>query len=108
MTPYNGIDYRPGMMIVLEIDIDTGNPIFGKVRHVFVEANEHVYLLVDIWSTLWFESRYHAYAVTQETETEERVRVISITALFDYHPHHAIHSYDTSDKYLYIVPRYRY
>jgi hypothetical protein len=103
---FNGIEYRPGMMVALEIEEESGNPQYAKIQNVFVLDNATVYLLLHVWETLWFEEHYHAYAI-QDTLTAGNTKCVTCHELQDYHPFHAINSFDEQDTCLYIVPRHR-
>ncbi|XP_064625579.1 uncharacterized protein LOC135486591 [Lineus longissimus] len=100
---YHGIEYRANEMVSVDCDKESGNPLYGKIEQVFIDDQTLVYLLIQVWETLWFEDRYHAYAVREGDE----FLCITVNELLDHHPFHLIKSFDEHDSLRYIVPRHR-
>ncbi|XP_064630378.1 uncharacterized protein LOC135489123 isoform X1 [Lineus longissimus] len=105
---FNGIEYRPGMMVAIDVDSDCGNVVFGKIKNVFIKDHCLVYLFVHEWETLWFDDHLHAYALKEHTEslTVGKYRCVTTFDLVDYHTFHALKSFK-DDTYQYVVPRHR-
>jgi hypothetical protein len=61
---YRGIDYRPELFVTLQTRKTGQHPIFARIQVIYVPENQDsVYLLIQEWRTIRFESRYCAYHV---------------------------------------------
>ena len=56
----NGIVYKPGGIVVLEIDLV---PTFGIIADILVLDVDNYYLVCEIASTECFNSHFHAYEI---------------------------------------------
>ncbi|XP_064636949.1 uncharacterized protein LOC135493501 [Lineus longissimus] len=85
---FNGIEYRPGMMVAIDVDSDCGNVVFGEIKNVFIRDHFLVYLFVHEWETLWFDDHLHAYALKEHAEsqttckTHSKIIFMSVVDLF--------------------------
>ncbi|KAK3929374.1 Zinc finger protein zfp-2 [Frankliniella fusca] len=61
----NGVDYRPGLFVMEQLRTEFAPPKFSCIKAVYVSMCEkHIYLLVQEWQTLMYDSRYCAYRVS--------------------------------------------
>lgn len=97
----NGTVYRPGMTVFMTCTTD-GDPQFGRIKKI-VTLDDSVKLLVQRWTTVSFSHHYFAYSVVPDQELE----ALSVNELHDFHPLHAVKSFDCDDDHYYIPLRYR-
>ena len=51
---YIGITYRPGLGLVVDVDTDSENPLFGKIQQIFV-LKRVAHFIVVLWNTIYFD-----------------------------------------------------
>jgi len=63
---YKGILYQPGMILVLEVNLD--NCIFGEIIKIFIGELQIPYFIYKQIITVGFDSHYYAYQVKLNSE----------------------------------------
>ena len=97
----NGYEYRPNSLVIVAWGSDY--PEFGEVQRI-IQANSQISLIIQPWTTKYFDRHYHAYAV--DKNSNEGLIVKTPTELGDYKPVHAVNSQDERDKNLYVAVRF--
>ena len=92
-----GYEFRPGVDVVAEWTEE--GPTFGKVQCIIKTAMK-LYLVCQLFDTLYFRRQVHAYAVKEAANKE--LLVIEPYELFHYRPVHATQLHDEKDQNLYI------
>ena len=59
---FQGVLYRPGIGVILDVDTESEDPLFGKILYIFF-IDGHAKFNVELWQTLYFDRIYYAYCV---------------------------------------------
>lgn len=81
------------------IGSDGLDPVFGRIEDILVIAGDYVLFVVVVFNVLYFESHYHAYALSITSNK----KVVSLSNLSDYNVYH---SHKMSDGLSYITLKY--
>lgn len=96
---YNGTEYRSGLIVCGEVDIDL--PVFYKIKDIVVR-NEFVVLVASPLKTVCFDD--HCYAYRIEPRHCESLKVFNVTELIYYKPFDVQMSYGSDNFFWFVVP----
>ena len=71
--------YKPPLCVLVTFQEDT--PVFGQIMDI-LRVHGDVFLVVDLFRVVIFNSHYHAYEVTSANITH----IVNRTHLHDFHP----------------------
>lgn len=79
----NGQTYKPSCAVVLAVDEEEADPVFGKVKAVYIVDGRPV-LFVSVFDTQKYSNHFHAYIVV----TTARQKTVLVDSLFSPFPLH--------------------
>ena len=78
-------------------------PQFANLEYI-IQRESTITLVAKPWITLYYDSHYAAYAVK---ESNQPVQVVSLKALFDHKPLHAVKSFTARSSPWFVVTRFK-
>lgn len=67
-----GVEYRQRCVVIMGMDDDDDDPIFGCVEAVYVIASQ-VYLHVSAQTIVKYSSHFHAYVITPTSPVQQKL-----------------------------------
>ena len=95
-----GTEYKRHIVLCYDID---DLPSFGQVQHILIHK-DIVYFVLVVWSTLYYKTLFHGYAVKEAIPQQTVVRKSS--ELVDFKPLSLLSSKLRSDHFSYVCPRH--
>lgn len=97
----HGYLFKPNQLLLLRWTDEL--PVFGEIKAI-VMMESRIKLVIQPWTSLYFQRKYHAFAVSPSLDFD--VEVVVVEDLADHRPVHAVNSYDKHDPHLYVPTRF--
>ena len=101
---YNGVMYRPGMGLLLDVDTESENPLFGKILYIFF-LDGVVHFILQLWQTQYFHRHMFAYCV--DRMEPPLLRAATPKSIMDPQPVHFRASNQEGNNKCYIVMKHK-
>ncbi|PIK38618.1 hypothetical protein BSL78_24528, partial [Apostichopus japonicus] len=95
-----GTEYKRHHILCYDMD---DVPLFGQVKHILI-YKDIVYFVLIVWSTLFYKSLFHGFAVKESVPQQTVVRKTS--ELVDFKPLSLLRSQSRCDHHTYVCPRH--
>ena len=89
---YNGVTFKPNAFVLLSYDV-----LLPKIFTILI-VNREIFLIMNEYTTQYFDSHYHAYCICEPQYTPSKFHVLTVKNLPYYNIVHIRHSFANDNK----------